>query len=174
MTSSTPCLLLDVSGSMSHREGASERRRIDLLAEALTQTLPAVPGARVLTFSHTVQELAGWEPRRFTLPEPAGGTALHAALEAVARLVPRPERLLLISDGEPDDPQAALTAARGLRPMMINALFVGDDRDAAAKGFMRALAIAGGDPRSIASQLKLDKPADVAKAATLLLTASAR
>jgi hypothetical protein len=172
MTSSTPCLLLDVSGSMSHREG--ERRRIDLLAEALAQTLPAVPGARVLTFSHVVQEVTGLEPRRLRLPEPAGGTDLAAALTAVAGLEPRPERLLLISDGEPDDPQAALTAARALRPMMINALFVGDDRDHAAKGFMRALAIAGGDPRSLARQLKLDKPADVAKAATLLLRGPAR
>jgi hypothetical protein len=174
MTSSAPCLLLDVSGSMSHREGESERRRIDLLADALAQTLPAVPGARVLAFSHTVTELTGLEPRRLRLPEPAGGTDLAAALEAVARLTPRPGRLLLISDGEPDDPTAALQAARALRPMMINALFVGDDRDASAKGFMRALCIAGGDPRSIARQLKLARPADVAKAATLLLRGPGR
>jgi uncharacterized protein with von Willebrand factor type A (vWA) domain len=171
MTGSTPCLLLDVSGSMSHREG--ERRRIDLLAEALAHALPAA-GCRVLAFSHSVQELTGLEPRRPKLPEPGGGTDLAAALQAVAHLTPRPDRLLVISDGEPDDPQAALTAARALRPMTIHSIFVGDDRDHAAKGFMRALAIAGGDPRSIAQQLKLNQPANVAKAATLLLTGPAR
>lgn len=50
----------------------------------------------------------------------------------------------MISDGRPDNSQAALAAARALKPAVISAFYVGPPGDRTALGFMKALALMGG------------------------------
>lgn len=151
----TAVALADTSGSMAQREGS--RRRIDLLADVLQQVLTADPAFRIIAFGSVPEELTGTEPgTNLRLPEPCGSTALHLALEHVAR-GPRPTRVVVISDGSPDDPQAALAAAKTLAPITIDAYYVGPDDDRAAIGFMRALSLAGGRP-GVAGLRSLARP----------------
>jgi len=163
-------ILADVSGSMDRLEGS--RRRIDRLQDILRQVLPDVPAARLIAFGSVPIELRGFEPNALGLPEPAGGTALHSALELVAR-GPRPTRIVLISDGNADDPQAALAAARALAPVTIDALYCGPDDDRAALGFMRSLSLAGGRP-GISGARSLAAPKALADELKLRLTGPAR
>lgn len=130
-------ILLDVSGSMA--EPVGQRRRIDVLADILGQVRPsAPPDTRVIAFASVVREVAPGDP----LPEPGGGTDLRAALEYVARF--RPARLIVITDGEPYDMDAALGAARALNCHII-AYYAGDERNHDAIAFITALAWSSGD-----------------------------
>lgn len=160
--------LLDVSGSMASPASAGQRR-IDALQGVLDVVLPGAPGARLICFGSEVEVL---EPGR-RLPEPSGGTALHLALRHLAT-GPRMARIIIISDGIADDPQAALTAARALAPVVIDAFHVGPERDAAALGFLRALTLAGGTGRGIALRHDLAKPKQLADQITLRLSGPAR
>src|SRR3954453_7348875 len=122
-------ILLDTSGSMAELSGS--RRRIDLLQDVFDAVLPSVPGAHVIGFN-TIPTLL---VRGARLPEPVGGTAMHLALLEAEKL--RPSSVVVVSDGQPDDPNAALAAAQRLR-CRICSYFVGDERDHAATAFLRA------------------------------------
>ena len=163
-------ILVDVSGSMAFPEGA--RRRIDILEDILRQVLPGVPDARVIASSSLAFELVGIEPVRLSLPPPGGSTALHLALQLVAT-GPRPARIVVVTDGGADDPQAALTAARVLAPVVIDALYAGPDNDAAALGFLRAVSLAGGRP-GLSGHRSLAKPEVLADELRLRLAGPAR
>lgn len=131
--SGTALILADVSGSMS--ESAGTRSKYDLLREALDQA--ARPGDDIVAFSSTARRIDS--PQH--LPYPSGGTALHLALaEAVAT---QPGVTLVISDGQPDDADAALTEAAKLRGL-VNVVYCGPDDDHEAIAFMRRLAAQGG------------------------------
>lgn len=124
----SPVLVLDVSGSMAeHCEPG--RRKIDALREVVKSLRTS--GS---TFGQIVFESA---PRLTdAIPEPSGGTALHLALGLAATL--RPRKLVLVTDGEPDDEQLALDAAARLaRP--IDVFYVGPGSQRAEK-FLRDLA----------------------------------
>jgi hypothetical protein len=129
-------ILLDTSSSMAEPVGG--RRRIDVLADILRQILPTVPDARLIAFSSVVTEIESGAP----VPEPGGGTDLAAALEYAAHL--RPRRIVIISDGEPNDSEAAITAARALRCAIVT-YYVGDERNHASVAFLRALAWCSAD-----------------------------
>lgn len=139
-------IVADVSGSMDFRDGpvVSEfsPRRIDRLAKVLDYLLTRVRARMLICFNDVPIEvpLAG----RVALPEPGGGTNLTLALDHVGCLVPKPQRVLVISDGIPDVDVTALQAARALRPMVIDAYYVGADDFGDAKKFMADLAAAGG------------------------------
>jgi hypothetical protein len=166
-----PVILIDCSSSMALQEGV--KRRIDLAADVLQTVLAATPHVRVVAFGITVAEQIGLEPGpNLKLPEPVGGTPLDLALTYISQRGWRPDRIVVISDGRPDDTGGALTAARALAPVTIDALFVGDDADKAAIGFMRVLALAGGrcgvsglrslaDPEKLAAEIvpRLSGPA---------------
>jgi hypothetical protein len=159
-------ILLDTSTSMAEPIGS--RRRIDVLADILCQALPSTPGVRLFGFSSAVTELEGATSEHGVhLPEPAGGTALHFAIRHVAPL--RPSRLIVISDGEPDDADAALSAARELDCEIIT-YFAGDERHHAAVGFLRALAWCSADGLGRAAVTDLRDPRRLAGELQLLLT----
>lgn len=123
-------ILADVSGSMADpiEDG---RQKIAVLQEALDAVRPDWPQARLVAFSAVAKPCSG------QLPKPGGGTALHLALDAAARL--SPVRTLVISDGQPDDEAAAFAAATRLGGL-IDTLYVGPDSDRAAIRFMATLA----------------------------------
>jgi hypothetical protein len=156
--------LIDTSSSMA----TGSPRRIDLLAGVLNDVLIAYPSVRIVSFNSIVQELTGLEPGRgLKLPSPSGGTELADAINFVAD-GPKPDRLIIISDGMPTCEAAdCFAAARRMVPLTIDAIFVGDDGPAgrAALRFMQTLALMGGrrgisgqrnlaDVKALASEIK--------------------
>lgn len=125
-------ILLDVSDSMAERAGA--RRRIDHLREALAQV--AAPEHILIAFSSAAARIA----TPADLPAPSGGTALELAISEASRHNPRAS--LVISDGEPTNPDAALAAAE-LLPGTIDVIYCGDESNREAVDFMRRLARLG-------------------------------
>ncbi len=123
-------ILCDVSSSMAGE-------RIKRLKEALRSLWATMPRCRLLAFSFRVWPIES--PER--MPEPSGNTALHLALEE-ARLL-RPAKTIVISDGHPDDAEAAINVA-GKIPGVIDICFVGSDGDRQAIRFMNRLARIGG------------------------------
>jgi hypothetical protein len=124
-------ILVDVSASMA--EPVGDRRRCDVLDEILRQVLPASQDARVFAFSELVQEIE----RGARVPVPGGGTALHTALTYIAPF--QPMQVVVLSDGEPNDAEAALAVARTLSCNFVT-YFCGDERNHTAVAFLRALA----------------------------------
>jgi hypothetical protein len=162
-------VLLDTSTSMA--EPIGNRRRIDVLEDILRQVLPSTPGVRLFGFSSAVTELEGAVAEHGVhLPEPGGGTALHLAIQHVAAL--RPSRLIVISDGEPDDADAALAAARELGCEIVS-YFAGDERNHAAVAFLRALAWCSADGLGHAAVTDLRDPRRLETELRLLLTGPA-
>jgi hypothetical protein len=159
-----PIILIDCSGSMDLPVGG--RRRIDILADILRQVLPTTPGARLVAFNNTVSPIASADQ----LPEPDGGTDLRRALEQIAPW--RPRRVIVVSDGEPDDRVAALRAARALY-CPIDAFHAGPEDDRAAIAFLRNLCLCG---RGVgrATVADLCNPGKLAGELRLLLTGPRR
>lgn len=122
-------ILADVSGSMA---GA----RIARLGDELRRLWPEI-NARLLAFSFE----ARWVDGPAGLPRPMGNTDLEAALLLAASVWP--SEVIVISDGLPDDQDAAIRAANQV-PGIISVLFVGDDGDVEGAAFMRRLAAVGG------------------------------
>lgn len=127
-------ILCDTSSSMD--DAAGSRRRIEVLREALDRVLPDCPSARIIAFGSTAAEV----PSASRLPEPAGGTALHLALDLAAKL--DPSQTLVMSDGQPDSESAAMAAADRVAGR-IDTIFCGPDSDRAGRDFMARLARAG-------------------------------
>lgn len=139
-------LLADISESMNDRDGTpGERipiRRIDRLAKVLDYLLVRVRVRSLICFNDVPIEvgLVG----RVVLPEPGGSTALNIALAHVGGLVPAPARVIVISDGMPNWAEDALSAARSLRPMIIDAYYVGPEGFGSGTDFMARLSACGG------------------------------
>lgn len=130
---SATVVLLDCSGSMA--ESAGTQRRIDVLRAALDYALSG--GETLVAFSSHPTEISS----PAALPQPSGGTALHLALAHIQGRTPR--QTLVISDGRPNDEQAALDEAARLSGQ-IDVIYCGPDDDAQAIAFMRRLATVGG------------------------------
>ena len=127
-------ILADVSGSMA--ESAGGRSKISILRDAM-RGVP--PETQVIAFATGAVALTASQP----LPDPGGGTALHTAL--IRAKAADPTHVLVVSDGHPDDPGAALTAADDLgADVRIDIIYCGPDNDAKGIAFMRRLARGGG------------------------------
>lgn len=126
-------LLLDASGSMRD-DAAPETRKIDALRDVVDAVRAGGAAFRQIVFGDEVEE-------RHDIPEPAGGTALHLALD-VCRREGAPRRVVVVSDGLPDDPPAALAAARALG-CAVDVFYVGP-RPHEGDEFLRSLASATG------------------------------
>lgn len=139
-------ILADISDSMNTRDGSpGERmplRRIDRLAKVLDYLLVRVRVRSLICFADVPVEvpLTG----RVALPEPAGSTNLALALEHVAGLVPRPARVIIITDGMPNSMPLALSCARALAPTVLDCYYVGPEGFDVALRFVADLAASGG------------------------------
>lgn len=132
-SSNLSIILLDTSGSMAETI-ESGGRKIDVLRQALNR--PLFQNEVALAFHSISHQLKSLQD----IPEPAGGTALHFALSQASSY--NPKATLVISDGQPDDPEQALAEA-GKLSGIINTLYIGSDRDKQAIAFMRQLARIG-------------------------------
>lgn len=137
-------LLADCSTSMLERDDPrNSKRRIDGLADLLVYILQRTRLQGLVCFHERPIEvpLEG----HIKLPKCEASTALHLALAHVRTIVPRPTRIVLITDGEPNSEEQALAAARILQPMPIDAYYVGPEGNHVALAFMECLAkISGG------------------------------
>ncbi len=132
-------LLADCSYSMNDRT-ASGKRRIDHLAGVLGYLLSRVKLQALVVFNSIPVEIEiGPEVK---LPEPDGGTALDLALMHVAAMPVRPERVIVLCDGYPNNAEAALRQARQLG-VPIDAYYCGDDDSGGGQAFLAQLAAAG-------------------------------
>ncbi len=124
-------VLADVSGSMVGVVG--NVTKFELLRLALTNLWPSLPGAHLVGFSSEAHAVSNPED----LPLPNGGTALAEALLLAASF--RPSRTVLISDGHPDNAEAALAASFRVGGYL-DVLYCGPSDDLTAIAFMRRLA----------------------------------
>lgn len=118
-----PFMLLDVSGSMTEQVGT--QRKIDMLRSAVSQ----YKGVRQYVFSDRVTETQ-------YIPEPHGSTELHTAFRYIAKA--NPQKLLLVSDGLPDEPNTCLDTGKSLG-IPIDVLYIGNSGDDGER-FMKLLA----------------------------------
>lgn len=105
---SRPVLLCDVSGSMGQDCGDGQRTRLD----ALKKCLEDFRGYRQFSFSYTCVEQRPY--RAF------GGTNMALAFKTMKQK--GISRIILITDGEPDNVVMALDAATGLQ---IDSIYIG-------------------------------------------------
>ena len=124
-------VLADVSSSMAEHAGA--RRKIDILQDALA----ALDAPAIIAFASQAHALAAGA----RLPEPYGGTAMHLAFDVANQSGAK--RLVVISDGIPDDRTKAFAAA-DQTGATIDVIYCGPDDDREAIAFMTALATRAG------------------------------
>jgi Mg-chelatase subunit ChlD len=120
-------LLLDASGSMA----AGTPRRIDLLWQMVQALRTSQSGWRVAVFNSYCR----WSAVA-AVPEPDGDTDLAGAFEVIGKV--NPLRVTVITDGQPNDTEAAFAAGVHLG-CPVHILFVGESGDEDALAFCRRL-----------------------------------
>jgi hypothetical protein len=125
-------VLLDTSGSMESGTN-SEQRKIDALRDLVYRLRAEGIQFRQIVFGSSVE-------MREDIPEPGGGTPLTEAIEMATNHAPG--KLVVISDGIPDNPDSALNAARKLG-VRIDCFYVGP-RPSQGEVFMSQLSDATG------------------------------
>lgn len=156
-------VLADVSGSMDSPAWGG-RTKHAVLREAIDDTMRRV-AHRTFAFSSDVREITS----AADLPPAGGHTALHRAIDRAGEL--RPGRILVVSDGEPDDETAALAAARAFDGV-IDVLYIGPDSNAAAMAFLRRLSEVGHGRYQGSDIARAGQPALAHTLQQLLLTGS--
>lgn len=132
-------VLVDVSGSMSDHDARGGKSRWEVACAELEELQGRLPGKiAVVSFAHEVMFCPAGMPNA-----PGGQTDLARALRFVKVADVEGMKFVLISDGEPNDEQAAMTAARGFRNP-ISVIFVGPEERAAGRAFLQQLAAATG------------------------------
>ena len=154
-------LLLDISGSMGE-DINSEETKIDALWSIVQRLRSQGLSFKTAVFSSYPE----WSDA-ITKPHPSGGTALAEALEFVATVHPR--QVTIVTDGQPNDAQAALEEASKLR-CKINVLFIGSAREAYAQEFCRQLALANNGTYSATELTSEQLQLAASQTARLMLT----
>jgi len=152
-------LLCDISGSMGERMNRSEpTRKIDALRDTV-HILQQESTPRIVVF-HTYAEDVHSIP-----PHATGGTNLAGAFSFLNK-DPRPERIVLISDGNPDNGPGAIEEAKRLKTN-ISAIYIGEIGSPGEKFLRDLCAMCGGQFTSDAHAL--ERPKELAKKITALL-----
>ncbi len=142
-------ILVDTSASMSARDAPGGLSRYDAAVSELTDLQASLPGKiAVLSFSSGVEFCPSGMPIFLS-----GGTDVAGALR-FARVADVPGmQFFLISDGEPDDPDKALSVARSYRAH-INTIYVGAETRQRGRDFLTQLANATGGRSEVAELTK--------------------
>lgn len=128
--------LLDVSRSMNEKVG--KERKIDHMRDVMD----GYPKANKFCFSDDVYD-------EQNIPEPNGGTNLAKVFRFLQNREFKAKRVVLVSDGLPDDESSALSEANKLF-MPIDIIFIGD-KGSKGERFMERLASATGGKHFIVS-----------------------
>lgn len=142
-------VLVDTSGSMGSPDSRGGRSRYDVAVEELAALQNSLPGkVAVISFSNRTIFCPDGVP--FNLQ---GGTDLAGALR-FARVADVPGiRFILISDGEPDEPLAALREAAKYKSQ-IDVIYVGSEINPMGRDFLTQLAHKSGGKTVTAAQAK--------------------
>ena len=153
-------VLVDVSGSMASKDSTGGKSRIEVASDELRNLQNSMPGKiAVIAFSDDVEFCPSGIPRF-----QGCGTDLEAGLRFVKASDIPGMRFILISDGEPADPEAALRVARTFK-CKIDVIYVGPEASPTGRDFLYKLAAATGGEGVTADKAQ----ALCAKVQTLLL-----
>jgi len=106
----------DVSGSMNEAVRTTGQSKFDAMRDCMLRVVSRMESAAVILFADHSERVLSFEafdqlrPSPFSRGRLGYGTKLHGALRAAAKL--NPEHIVVISDGQPNNPQAALDTAR--------------------------------------------------------------
>lgn len=153
-------VIVDVSGSMEDRDSRGGLSRYEVACQELMQLQKNLPGKiAVIGFSSDTEFCPGGIPRM-----QGGGTDMAKALQFVKIADLPGMRFVLISDGEPNDPEKTLSIARAFRNH-IDVIFVGPEERPAGRSFLNKLAAATGG-----QTLTADRAQKLAENVTQLLS----
>lgn len=138
-------VIVDTSGSMDSGDARGGQSRYRAALEELSALQASLPGKiAVIAFSSRVEFCPGGVPTYF-----GGGTDVAGALQ-FARVADVPGmQFFLISDGEPNDEQKALSVAATFTNR-INTIYVGPEQWPYGREFLRRLADATGGVSEVA------------------------
>lgn len=141
--------LVDCSGSMRECDAPGGRSRYDQACKELANLQESLPGKiAVISFNDMATFCPNGVPQ-----SPMLGTSIAAALKfAKIADVPGGMRFILISDGAPDDPQAALNWAKKYKNR-IDTIYVGPE-GGHGLDFLQRLAAASGGSHTTSAQAK--------------------
>jgi len=129
--------IIDTSGSMDSNDSKDNQKRYDVAVSELMQLQYRHPGKiGVISFSDTTIFCPNGIPQYL-----GGGTQLAQALQFSKRADVPGMQFVLISDGQPWDPEQALIIAKTFKAH-INTIFVGAEGDSSAREFLKRLASA--------------------------------
>lgn len=153
-------ILVDVSGSMSQNDARGGRSRYDVACDELKNLQASLPGKlALLSFSDDVKFCPSGIPF-----DEGNMTNLAKALKFAKVADVKDMRFIVISDGEPDDEQAALAVAKTYKNR-IDTIFVGSE-GGSGQVFLKKLASASNGQGVTSAQVK-----ELAPVITKLLTA---
>lgn len=151
--------IVDTSESMHCKDAPGGRTRYQAACDELATIQASNPGKiGVIAFSDMVQFCPGGVPIDF-----GGSTNMAGALRFAKPADGLGIRLILISDGDPDNRQATLDVARTFKSR-IDTIYIGPERDSSGKRFLEELAAVTGGQFE-----KSVKPAMLADAVQKLL-----
>lgn len=132
-------ILMDTSGSMGASDSIGGKQRYDVASQELRQLQANLPGKiAVLSFSDNVFFCPGG------IPTYQGGSTDLAGALRFARVADVPGiRFIVISDGEPNEPQKALNEAKKYKAK-IDTIFCGPEDRPLGRDFLARLAAASG------------------------------
>ena len=139
-------LLLDTSGSMASEADNPGERRID----ALRGVVAMLRNKGLLFKQACFNSGVVWSD---VVTEPAGGTNLSGALEFIEKINPR--HVIIVSDGEPDNKEAALAVAKRLG-CKIDVFYVGPKSCVEHRDFLLSLATSTGGTSEAVSFKELE------------------
>lgn len=134
-------ILFDRSSSMDERDAPGKLTRFELAVSELAKLQAQCPGrVAIVQFNDECSFQPGGVPDK-----PAGTTDLAGALELVKRkqMDSPGMRIIVISDGEPDDEAAALTLAKKFANR-IDVVYCGPADKPDGRDFLRRLSAASG------------------------------
>ena len=127
-------VIVDSSASMTIQDASGGRTRHQAARDELRTLQSSLPGrVGVIVFSSTVQFVPGGD-----YPELNGGTDLAQALQFVKVADDCGIKIIVVSDGDPDDRQKALAVAQTFKTH-IDAIYIGPKRERNGCDFLRQL-----------------------------------
>lgn len=153
--------IVDTSASMTERDSRGGRSRYEVACEELAQLQNVNRGKiAILAFSDRCIFVPGGVPPLLNSNTDLAGALRFARVADTGNV-----RFVIISDGEPDQADAALSEARRYRGR-IDVIYVGPEARPAGREFLQRLAQARGG-----ALLTADRATELAAKAQLLLTA---
>ena len=132
-------LLFDHSYSMQEEDATDGQSRFKVATKELARLQQQMPGkVALLAFADTATFCPSGMP-----PDPKGTTIYSAALDQALRFDGLDVRLILISDGEPNDPSEALKLASYFKSR-IDAIYIGPEGGEGLKFLQRFVGLTGG------------------------------